>query len=645
MSTRKVTALGLHESESEYSPSKYYQPARTPHGASRMRPQSMRKVSPKSFRDTAQLFKELGLEDSMQQGNVTTMQPGQSFRLPRDIPDLSTLMSSSRKAGHKVIESVPLSEDNQKLFVALQDLQLTIDALEQEKENAQAQMTKLRSEHKAAEEKCKIEQQRATFAENELKQYLATNSKSAQNDAQLKALESRNAALLNAYNNAKKDLENRTLELELARDEVSSVNEERNGAITRLANAHEKIDELTKENESLKKQIESLSREPEKAPTSRSMHREGSVDQRIDEQIRRQRSATPPAATIKSARKDDVDELDYSDEGIEVSKSILNDSEIEDLTEEIQETRRRNMHKAATKNKARKQDRTHGDSADRKPKSKPAPLSQVNRASFKRERKPSTGTSKLPTNRAKRAAPILELSEDDTFASGEDEAEDDLRAAGLLSSDDDEEEEEEILSMAEDEPSQILYRRKPVQLNRNRQCTSNKVNVDKVIKELSRHDSARCTICSRKAASNAKNNQARQEEEKQQQRQQGKTSGGRACDDANATIRPSQPPVPALHAVLAGLEDEFRHLKLKYHGLADNYNQLDPSLGKKKRKALASDLRTTIEALEGKADQIYAIFDVLEAAATGMSWSDEANERPQQTTFSGAAPRREWINT
>ncbi|CCG85014.1 protein of unknown function [Taphrina deformans PYCC 5710] len=88
----------------------------------------MRKVSPKSFRDTAQLFKELGLEDSMQQGNVTTMQPGQSFRLPRDIPDLSTLMSSSRKAGHKVIESVPLSEDNQKLFVALQDLQLTIDA-------------------------------------------------------------------------------------------------------------------------------------------------------------------------------------------------------------------------------------------------------------------------------------------------------------------------------------------------------------------------------------------------------------------------------------------------------------------------------------------------------------------------------------
>lgn len=657
MSTRKVTALGMHESESEYSPSKYYQPARTPHGASRMNPQSIRKVSPKSFKDTATLFHDLGLEDSVQHANVTTIPPGQSFRLPRDIPDLSTLLSSSRKASHKAIESVAVSEDNQKLFAALQDLQLTIDALEQQNQDAQNELKKLRAEMKRADEKLSSEQQRATFAENELKQHLSQHVKSGTSEAQLTALEARNVTLLNALNAAKKDLENRTVELDLAREEAAGINEERNRAIARLANAHEKIDSLTVENEALRAKVENLMTDLARANKAPSTDRaEKTLDDRISDQVRRQRTTTSSVAeSAKPLKKNKVDNDSYSDEGIEVSKSILNDSEIEDLTQEVQATRRRNAREKAMNPKAKPHTKAKKDMVNQKPSKSRTDETQAGRSSRQKVRNSAKPSATKPVRTASHRQHVpLELSEDDddTFASGEDEIEEeaDFSAADVLSESEDED--LGLVSTAEDEPSQILYRRKPTSQARGKVSGASKVNVEKVINELSRHDVAKCTICSRKAATRAK--KTRPDAANQRQ-----VSGGLAPgEDPNATIRPSQPPVPALHSVLAGLEDEFRHLKLRYHSLTDDYNRLDPSLGKKKRKALATDLRQTIESLEGKADQIYAIFDVLEAAATGMSWTEDvAPSRPssQQRTHgsSAAAPlptnnsstRREWINT
>lgn len=622
MSTRKVTALGMHESESEYSPSKYYQPARTPHAASRMAPQSTRKVSPKSFKNTATLFNDLGLDDSVRLGNTTTMPAGQSFRLPRDIPDLSTLLTSSRKSGHKAIESVPVSEDNQKLFVALQELQATVDSLERQHHEAQEQLRKMKDALRRAEENVKAERQRANFAEEELKQYLSSNAKSAGSDSQIKALEARNATLISALNGAKKDLESRTLELELAREEAVGIEEECNGATERLAKALENVTRLTLENEALKAQIRTLQAQLASARAKDDKARDKqSVEDKISERLRRQASSGPATQPSKKSHTDPIEEH-YSDEGIEVSKSILNDSEIEDLSREVEDTRRRNAKKAANKRQTSAQTQRKTSTQKSARQQSVERHAQPKRGSV--ESHPKATAARQRPRKSPQPVQVSISSDDDTYLSSD---VDDVESELDLSSD---EEDTALASTAEDEPSQILYRRKPTS---RKAAGASKLNVQKVISELSQHDIAKCTICSRKAVT--KGSAAKGTSSTQR-----KTPGTQGAGDAsNATIRPSQPPIPALHSVLGGLEDEFRHLKIKYHSQNNEYNTLDPCLGKKKRKLLAEDLRATIEALEGKADQIYSIFDVLEAAATGA---------PLDYEGAAATPhigRQEWICT
>jgi len=46
--------------------------------------------------------------------------------------------------------------------------------------------------------------------------------------------------------------------------------------------------------------------------------------------------------------------------------------------------------------------------------------------------------------------------------------------------------------------------------------------------------------------------------------------------------------------------------------LTSEYEALDPGTGKRKRKAIAGKLREVLEEFEAKADQIYALYDVVE---------------------------------
>ncbi|KAI9794237.1 MAG: hypothetical protein M1816_006163 [Peltula sp. TS41687] len=78
------------------------------------------------------------------------------------------------------------------------------------------------------------------------------------------------------------------------------------------------------------------------------------------------------------------------------------------------------------------------------------------------------------------------------------------------------------------------------------------------------------------------------------------------------TIRPSQPPAIALAVVMKALEDELSHLKLVAAKYQAAYNNHDASLGKHKRKMLCKKLGLALNAVDTKADQIYALYDVLE---------------------------------
>jgi Centrosome microtubule-binding domain of Cep57 len=59
----------------------------------------------------------------------------------------------------------------------------------------------------------------------------------------------------------------------------------------------------------------------------------------------------------------------------------------------------------------------------------------------------------------------------------------------------------------------------------------------------------------------------------------------------------------------------------KYRDLTSEYEGLDPGRGKRKRKAVAEKLRGVLEEFEGKADQIYALYDVVEGAKSGIGAS------------------------
>lgn len=78
------------------------------------------------------------------------------------------------------------------------------------------------------------------------------------------------------------------------------------------------------------------------------------------------------------------------------------------------------------------------------------------------------------------------------------------------------------------------------------------------------------------------------------------------------TIRPSQPPGLALATVLKGLEDELSHLKMQLSQYQALYNGHDPALSKRKRKSVYKKIEALLEAIDIKADQIYALYDVLE---------------------------------
>ena len=52
----------------------------------------------------------------------------------------------------------------------------------------------------------------------------------------------------------------------------------------------------------------------------------------------------------------------------------------------------------------------------------------------------------------------------------------------------------------------------------------------------------------------------------------------------------------------------------QYRDLTTQYEGLDPGRGKRKRKVIAEKLRGILEDFEAKADQIYALYDVVEGA-------------------------------
>ncbi|RPA97369.1 hypothetical protein L873DRAFT_1791036 [Choiromyces venosus 120613-1] len=93
--------------------------------------------------------------------------------------------------------------------------------------------------------------------------------------------------------------------------------------------------------------------------------------------------------------------------------------------------------------------------------------------------------------------------------------------------------------------------------------------------------------------------------------------------EEEATPRPSQEPKTQLSKVVRQLQDEFAHIKLTYQNKAEEFMSLDPSMGKRRRKALTGEMNELVAEMDYKCDQIYALYDVNEEFDGRMDSEDD----------------------
>ncbi|KAL1997962.1 hypothetical protein VTN02DRAFT_345 [Thermoascus thermophilus] len=96
------------------------------------------------------------------------------------------------------------------------------------------------------------------------------------------------------------------------------------------------------------------------------------------------------------------------------------------------------------------------------------------------------------------------------------------------------------------------------------------------------------------------------------------------------TVRPSQPPAVALATVLKGLEDELAHLRMQLAACQSAYGRHDASASKRQRKSLHGRIERLLRDVDLKADQIYALYDVLEGQ---RQTGHEMTEREVEVTL------------
>lgn len=97
------------------------------------------------------------------------------------------------------------------------------------------------------------------------------------------------------------------------------------------------------------------------------------------------------------------------------------------------------------------------------------------------------------------------------------------------------------------------------------------------------------------------------------------------------TTRPSEPPAAALAKVVKSLEDERAHSQMNLAALQAEYNNLDVSMGKRKRKALLTRIFSAIRDDDLKADRIYSLRDVGEGLKKTTTTSAASTVRPMMT--------------
>ncbi|OLL25008.1 Spindle pole body protein ppc89 [Neolecta irregularis DAH-3] len=619
--------------------------------------------APHAFKSTNALLRELGLDKNTNayrrpehSTNPTGTYPmTQSFRIP-NLPDMSNLMTDvgHRSSQHNPISSIPISADDQAILLALRTLQDKVTYLESQNTSAHIRTQNLEAELRRTRDVLQAEQSRARELDEQLKKPRPDSALGSANEHadQLEelvekqrmdhALERKKLENTIASLKAKIDL----LERQMDADRVFTQNlgEERSEAIRALAQALSDIDNLKTENERLRQELETIrTMYKEKLLKERSKEAQDRVKNHVDK-IRNtpKTTSTPRKVQIQDSSRR------HADSGLEdtTRESFYDSEELARVQREIEAARN-------SRTSAKKKQSTSAASA-------PAPVKMVNKRIGTEPRKHKKtieiqiDTKEKPKRRAtiRKRRPVVIETEDEDESSVDSVYDEDSEEM-----EEDSESEEEVVVPVKGarKPKHkqskwidaVEYSEVPRPKSREykisaprRSGPKARVNagVQKIIDNLARHNPSSCTICSRK--------HKHADEPIETDLDDTMLFPPRARINIEKdfideeSIRPSMPPGVALTSVLTQLEDEFRHLKLQYHELIDTYESLDPGYGKRKRKAIADRLREVIEQLEAKADQIYALYDALEAV------KDDPSQTPisrRQINRPSAPAGRPWL--
>ena len=162
-----------------------------------------------------------------------------------------------------------------------------------------------------------------------------------------------------------------------------------------------------------------------------------------------------------------------------------------------------------------------------------------------------------------------------------------------------------------------------------------------VLNDLAKHDSQNCTVCKREISHDEHHDHTSTVREAIKIPKPVPVSDRMPKSspyEEEPTIRPAQAPGLALAVVMKGLDDELAHLKTELSQYQALYNGHDPALSKRRRKSVHHKIETLLEAIEVKADQLYALYDVLEGQKQdGHEISEEEVEITLQSVGIDAA--------
>jgi hypothetical protein len=150
----------------------------------------------------------------------------------------------------------------------------------------------------------------------------------------------------------------------------------------------------------------------------------------------------------------------------------------------------------------------------------------------------------------------------------------------------------------------------------------------RVLDNLAQHDSHNCTVCSRVASFATENATINIDTKKTLRIEKPVPVSDRMPAagpyEDEPTMRPATTPGLALATVMKALQDELAHLKMEHAQYMSAYNKHDMSLGRRRRKGIKTKIDSILKAIDNKADQIYALYDVLEGQKqSGQQMSEQ----------------------